>query len=75
LADSLKQRVQLLYQERYFGSNATHFAELFRVRKESNQKNAPSRSSRLFGTSEKRVKRVGALAPSENRFIPALARP
>lgn len=65
LADSLKQRVMLLYQERYFGSNATHFAELL----------AEHENIHLSVSSVRRILLEGGLRPARLRRRPKAHRP
>mgnify|MGYP001472029252 CR=1 FL=1 len=65
LADSLKQRVQLLYQERYFGSNATHFAELL----------AEHENIHLSVSSVRRILLEGGLRSARLRRRPKAHRP
>jgi transposase len=65
LADSLKQRVQHLYQDRYFGSNSTHFAELL----------AEHENIHLSVSSVRRILLEGGLRPARVRRRPKVHRP
>jgi len=65
LADSLKQRVQLLYRDRYFGSNTTHFTELL----------AEHENIRLSVSSVRRILLEGGLRPARLRRRPKAHRP
>lgn len=60
LADSLKQRVRQLYQERYFGSNASRFARLL----------AEHEDIRLSVSSVRRILLESRLRPERPRRRP-----
>ncbi|OUM87689.1 MAG: transposase [Bacillus thermozeamaize] len=65
LADSLKQRVMSLYQNRYSGSNATHFQQLL----------AEHENIRLSVSSVRRILIQGRLRPRRIRRRPKAHRP